>query len=255
MEARENPVNRALTERDVASLLARYDVHAGCLDAAPYQVAFVHRSYRGRSRDDAPAGCVPLQPADYERLENLGDAVVRLAATDYLHERYPGESESFVSQLRQKVESGANLAELSKAAGLNRWVLLSAQAEASGARDRPCVCEDVLEAFAAVLFRVQGYPVARAWFTNVVQEHLDLASQIYSLRCSKDRLVRRCAERHGFRPAVLTSRDPTGAEYKCVVLDADGLQIAEAVAGSAREAETAACQAAWDNLLRDPQIT
>jgi len=249
MEPRENPVNRAISERDVASLLSRYGVTAGCLDAAPYQVAFVHRSYRGRSASDAPRDVVPLQPCDYERLENLGDSVLHLAVTDYLHDRYPGESEAFVSQLRMKVVSGSVLSKLAFAAGLNRWTLLSAGAEAERARERPCVAEDVMEAFLAVLFRVHGYPVAREWFVNVLQEHLDLASLIFSLRCSKDRLVRQCSDRHGFRPAIRTVRGQDG-DWVCTVTDADGAPLAEARCASAREAELAACQAAWDALVR-----
>lgn len=247
---RENPVNRAISERDVASLLARYGADVGCMDAAPYQVAFVHRSYRGRSGDDAPMGCVPLQPVDYERLENLGDSVLLLVVTDYLHDRYPGESESFVSQLRMKIVSGAVLSKLAFAAGLNRWTLLSSNAELERARERPAVAEDVMEAFMAVVFKIHGYPTARAWFVGVIQEHLDLASLIYSLRCSKDRLVRQCVDRHGFRPNIKTAASRDAAEgWTCVVSDDHGDVVAQSTGTSAREAEVLACQAAWDALV------
>lgn len=245
--ARENAVNRVISERDVASLLARYGADVGCMDAAPYQVAFVHRSYCGRSSSDAPQGCVPLQPVHYERLENLGDSVLLLIVTDYLHDRYPGESEAFVSQLRMKVVSGAVLSKLAFAAGLNRWTLLSAQAELERARERPCIAEDVMEAFIAVIFKTHGYPTARAWFVNVVQEHLDLASLIFSLRCSKDRLVRQCVDRHGFRPTIKTAACLDG--WTCVVSDDTGATVAQSVGTSAREAEVLACQLAWDALV------
>jgi ribonuclease-3 len=248
-QPRYNAFNRAVTERDVACLLTRYGVSASCLDASIFQNAFVHRSYRGSLNAEAPAGCMPLQPADYERLENLGDAVVQLAVTDYLHERYPDESEAFISQLRSKVVSGSVLAELSFSVGLTRWVLLSAQAEADRARDRPCVAEDIFESFVAAVFKVHGYEAAKAWVVGVVHEHLDIPSLIFSLRCSKDRLVRFCADRHGFRPVIKTT-SAHGTEASCRVLDSDGRLLAESTGDTARQAELSACQLAWEALVR-----
>ena len=231
MESKYNPVNRAVTDRDITFVLNRYGLAATCLDASLFQNAFVHRSYRGQNAVDVPAGCVPLQSANYERLENLGDSVAHLAVTDYLHERYPDESEAFISQLRMKIVSGVVLAELSFAVGLQRWVLLSAQAEADRARERPCVAEDVFEAFVAAVFRTYGYPGAKAWIVGVVQEHLDLSSLIFSLRCSKDRLVRFCADRFGYRPDIRTVN--SCGVWTCRVRDSDGAEIGtgEAIKG------------------------
>lgn len=248
MDAKYNPVNRAVTERDVTFLLNRYGLAVTCLDVSLFQNAFVHRSYRGHNSVDIPDGCVPLQNADYERLENLGDSVAHLAVTDYLHERYPEESEAFISQLRMKIVSGVVLANLSFAVGLQRWVLLSAQAEADRARERPCVAEDVFEAFVAAVFRTYGYPGAKAWIVGVVQEHLDLSSLIFSLRCSKDRLVRFCADRFGYRPEIKTTH--ASGVWTCRVRDNGSAEIGFGEADNARQAELEACQMAWDALVK-----
>lgn len=248
MDSKYNAVNRAVTERDITFVLNRYGLSATCLDAALFQNAFVHRSYRGHNDVDIPSGCVPLQGADYERLENLGDSVAHLAVTDYLHERYPDESEAFISQLRMKMVSGVVLADLSFAVGLQRWVLLSAQAEADRARERPCVAEDVFESFVAAIFRTYGYSAAKAWIVGVVQEHLDISNLIFSLRCSKDRLVRFCADRFGYRPEIKTTND--SGVWTCRVRDIDGAEIGAGDADTARQAELQACQRAWDALVR-----
>lgn len=248
MESKYNPVNRAVTERDITFVLNRYGLAVTCLDVSLFQNAFVHRSYRGHNAVDIPAGCVPLQGADYERLENLGDSVAHLAVTDYLHERYPDESEAFISQLRMKIVSGVVLADLSFAVGLQRWTLLSAQAEADRARERPCVAEDVFEAFVAAVFRTYGYDLAKAWIVGVVQEHLDISSLIFSLRCSKDRLVRFCADRFGYRPHIKTTN--AAGLWTCKVHDDDGVELASGQADTARQAELDACQLAWDALVK-----
>ena len=247
---RHNSVNRPLTEKDVGGILMRYGVNASVLDARVYQNAMVHRSYRGHdvAPESRPENCMPLQPADYERLEHLGDAVVGLAVTDYLHERYPGESEGFITQLRMQIVSGVILSKMSFAVGLNRWVLLSAQAEADRARERPCVAEDVFEAFVAAVFKCCGYDTARAWVVGVLHEHLDIAALIFSLRCTKDRLIRSCSDRFGFRPSIHTAR--ADGQFVCTVQDAAGAALASACGPSPREAELSACQSAWEALLR-----
>ena len=249
--SRLNPVNRVLTELDIDSILSRYRVNYRCLDATPFVVATTHRSYRSSSASADNTGqgkCVPLQPNDYERLEHLGDSVVELIVTDYLHERYPRENEGFLSKLRVKIVSGVFLGKLGHAVGLNRWVLLSAQSEAS--RNSQCIAEDVLEAFCGALFKAAGYEVARAWLVNVIEEHLDIAEVISHLRCSKDRLVQLCMRTLGFRPTIKIHKDPAFDKTCCtaVVTDDHDNVIGQAVAATAKEAEIEACLDAWDRL-------
>lgn len=249
MQDRYNTVNRAICERDVDSLLARYNVTWKCLDASIFVVATTHKSYKGKNGPDCPKGCVPLQEKDYERLEHLGDSVVELIVTDYLHQRYPDERESFLTKLRMKIVSGVTLAKLSLSTGLPRWVLLSSQAEMDRSRTKPCIAEDVIEAFCGALFTVAGYPAARAWLVGVMEEHLDLASVISQLRCSKDRLIQHCMRLYGYRPKI-TVHKVRDSLFNAQVNDEAGTLIGSSVASSSKEAEIEACQVAWEFLLQ-----
>lgn len=249
MQDRYNPVNRAICERDVDSLLARYNVTWKCLDASIFVVATTHKSYKGKNNDDCPKGCVPLQDKDYERLEHLGDSVVELIVTDYLHQRYPDEREAFLTKLRMKIVCGVTLSKLSLSTGLNRWVLLSAQAEIDRARTKPCVAEDIIESFCGALFTVAGYPAARAWLVGVMEEHLDLASVISQLRCSKDRLIQHCLRLYGYRPKIVIHKIKDSL-YNAQVIDQSGTLIGNSVSSSSKEGESEACQAAWEYLLQ-----
>ena len=190
-----------------------------------------------------------MQNKDYERLEHLGDAVVELIVTDYLHQRYPDESESFLTKLRMKIVSGVTLAKLSTSAGLPRWVLLSSQAEAARSRTKACIAEDVVEAFCGALFTAAGYQHARAWLVGVMEEHLDLASVISQLRCSKDRLMQHCMRLHGYRPKI-TVHKVGESTFDAEFTDDAGTLIGSSVASSSKEAEIEACQVAWEHLLR-----
>ena len=177
----------------------------------------------------------------------MSSLLLQLVVTDYLYDRYPGESEAFLTQLRQHVVSGVVLADLSGAVGLPRWALLSAPSEAARARERVCVAEDIFEAFLAAIFKVHGFEAAKKWLVGVMHEHLDLPALIYTLRCSKDRLVRFCADRYGFRPRIATEK--RGDAHCCAVHDADGAVVAECTAETARQAELDACQLAWERIV------
>lgn len=249
MESKYNSVNRAVNERDVTFILNRYGLSVTCLDSTIFQNSFVHRTYRGHNSIEVPDGCMPLQMADYERLQNLGDSGAHLVVSDYLHERYPDESEAFISQLRMKIVSGAVLSNLSFAVGVPRFVLMLAQAEADRARERPCVAEDVFEAFVAAIFRTYGYSGAKAWMVGVIQEHLDISNLIFSLRCSKDRLVRFCVDRLGYKPKIKTTSLAKG--WMCMVYDNDDVQIASGSSDTSRQAELKACQLAWETLCKN----
>jgi len=248
MLTKHNPTNKALTERDVDHLLSRYGLAVRCLDAEPFVRATTHSSYRGT--DDVhgtPEGCLPLQPADYERMEHLGDAVVELGVTDYLHHRYPRENEAFLTQLRMKIVSGAVLSTLCARTGLNQWIIVSASVDAERGRERPCIMEDVFEAFCAAVFEAFGYPAARAWIVGVLEEHLDFADLISNLRCSKDRLFRHCQAVLGYRPRI-TSRKLEDGSVEADVCDSAGASLGTGSGLTVREAEIQACQAAWDVL-------
>lgn len=243
-----NPSNKALSERDVDHLLSRYGVAVHCLDSEPFVLATTHKSYRGVP-EECREGCMPLQKGDYERLEHLGDSVVELAVTHYLHQRYFKENEAFLTQLRMKIVSGTTLASLCAATGLNRWIIVSAQADAERARERVCIMEDVFEAFCGALFLTMGYPAAHAWISGVMEEHLDFGNLIVNLRCTKDRLVRHCQRVLGYKPRIMTCKEQDGT-FGCQVLDADGTLLGQGNAKTLKEAEVQACQYAWEEIVQ-----
>ena len=55
-----------------------------------YKIAFTHSSY----------ATVHGLKYDYERLEFLGDAVLKMAASKYLFEKYPEYNEGFLTKIR-----------------------------------------------------------------------------------------------------------------------------------------------------------
>jgi len=88
---------------------------------------------------------------NYEQLEFIGDAVVRLAATEFLVQAYPHLSEGELSAVRAILVSDRTLAQLADQYGLARSLLVAASAAGDQA-GRESRLADALEAVLAALY-------------------------------------------------------------------------------------------------------
>ncbi len=90
-------------------------------------------------------------PENYERLEFLGDAVLKLAVSSMLYEEYPEFNEGKLSKIRSFLVADNLLAKLSFDLGLNKFLILSKSEEKCGGRKRvsnnACAFEALLGAF------------------------------------------------------------------------------------------------------------
>lgn len=72
------------------------------------------------------ATCSPEH--NYEQLEFVGDAVIRLAAAKYLFESFPDASEGELSAIRSVLVSDRTLAQIAERYGLSRYLRVGASA-------------------------------------------------------------------------------------------------------------------------------
>jgi ribonuclease-3 len=66
--------------------------------------------------------------ANYERLEFLGDAVVRLTTAEFLFATYPYANEGEMAAIRSALVSDRTLAQIADSYGLERYLIISASA-------------------------------------------------------------------------------------------------------------------------------
>lgn len=87
----------------------------------------------------------------YERLEFLGDSLLKLVASEILYKMYPDYDEGKLSKIRSFLVSDNTLAEISISLGLNSFLRLGEGEEKSGGRVRvsnnACMFEALLGAF------------------------------------------------------------------------------------------------------------
>jgi ribonuclease III len=73
---------------------------------------------------------------NYERLEYLGDAVLKLVVSEYLFDRFPDYREGELTKIRAVVVSDAKLAEVAKAISLGDYIIFGASEAKSGGKKK-----------------------------------------------------------------------------------------------------------------------
>lgn len=81
-----------------------------------------------------------------QRLEFLGDAILKLAISQILYEKFPLDDEGRLSQIRAFVVSDELLAQVSENLGLGQFIIMSSDEEKNGGRTRLTILADGLEA-------------------------------------------------------------------------------------------------------------
>lgn len=112
---------------------------------------------------------------NYERLEFLGDAIIKPIISIYLVERYPYENEGFLSTLRTKIESTHTLSHFFECLGLQDYILLSQSVEQENGRNNIHILEDCFEAFIGALFKyAQLNGITYGDIMNIIQKLVNI---------------------------------------------------------------------------------
>jgi ribonuclease-3 len=145
-------VTKLSTLERIEALQRKLDVQLR--DSALALAAVTHKSYTNEHKD---AGT-----PDNERLEFLGDAVVDLAISTRLMERFPNATEGELSKMRALLVSEEGLARVAREVGLGELLLLGRGEELTGGREKSSVLADALEAVIGAVYQCEGFAQAMA---------------------------------------------------------------------------------------------
>lgn len=99
--------------------------------------ALTHKSYSKEVRNGSPL--------DNERLEFLGDAVLKIVVSTYLYNKFPEQHEGYLTKMRASVISDATLAEVGNKQNLGKYMLLSNNEIANGGAQRKSNVANAME--------------------------------------------------------------------------------------------------------------
>ncbi|HBB33671.1 MAG TPA: ribonuclease III [Cyanobacteria bacterium UBA8803] len=100
---------------------------------------------------------------NYEQLEFIGDAVVRMAASELLFEIYPNSSVGEFAAIRSVLVSDRILAEVAKSYGLERYLLVSNSAAADTAGETSRLADAFEAMLGALYLSTHTLELIRSW--------------------------------------------------------------------------------------------
>jgi ribonuclease-3 len=231
-------------DRTIEELERRLGVSVSNPDLA--LAALTHKSFVNEHRGE------PLQ--DNERLEFLGDAVLDLAVSHRLMERFPGAREGELSKIRAAVVDEPGLALIARELELGALLRLGRGEELTGGREKNSLLADALEAVVAALYlggglepvlalidRFLGHAFARAAAGTLDR---DYKTQLQELAQSRMRAAPR------YR--VIGEQGPDHSKTFEVELEIGGEVIARGMGRSKKDAEQAAAKLALEALRPPP---
>jgi ribonuclease-3 len=190
--------------------------------------AFVHSSYFNEN---------PTSVAGHnERLEFYGDAVIGLAVSRLLFDRYPDEDEGFLTARRAALVNRDALAVVALDLGLDRHLLLGRGETDAGGATRPSVLAACFEALAGALSLSEGNEVTEAVLMRLFEPRLETLNDVDGPpKSAKSRLQEWMQRHQGTKPVyrvVSTDGPPHDQQFEVEVRVDD---IAGRGVGSSRQ--------------------
>ncbi len=128
-----------------------------------YKLAFLHKS----ASQDVRKGI----KVSNERLEYLGDTILSSVIADFLFKKYPYNDEGFLTEMRSKIVSRANLNKLSHKMGLSKLI----QKDKESNNQYRSIEGDTFEALIGAIYLDKGYNFTqKVIIKRIMQVHIDI---------------------------------------------------------------------------------
>ncbi len=199
--------------------------------------ALTHRSYLNEHRG---AG------AHNERLEFLGDAVLELAVTHFLFNKFPEKPEGDLTAYRAALVNTYSLADTAKGLGLNEVLLLSKGEAKDTGRARDIILANAFEALLGAIYLDQGYAAAEVFVATHLYTKIDEVIATRAYQDAKSSFQEAAQEKRSITPTyrTLSEEGPDHDKHFTVGVFLGDEEIARGVGKAKQEAEQAAAQAA-----------
>lgn len=230
-------------EDPVAALAARLGVPLP--DVPTSLAALTHKSYVNEHRDEGGL-------RDNERLEFLGDAVIDLAVSHRLMERFPGAREGELSKMRAAVVDEQGLSEMARALDLGALLRLGRGEELTGGRRKASLLADAMEAVIAAVYLASGLEAVLAVVDRFLGEAFARAAAGTLDRDFKTQLQELAQNRLRATPRyrVVAEHGPDHSKTFEVETDLRGEVVGRGAGRSKKDAEQAAARLALEGLAR-----
>lgn len=150
-------------------------------DRALLQQAMTHSSFTNEQKIN--------KAQNYERLEFLGDAVLELAASEFLFREYPEVPEGELTKQRASMVCEPSLAFCARDLELGSFIRLGKGEESTGGRNRDSITSDAMEALIGAIYLDGGMAEARSFIDRFVLSDLEDKQLFYDSKSNLQELV------------------------------------------------------------------
>lgn len=202
--------------------------------------ALTHRSYLNENR--------AISASHNERLEFLGDAVLELAATRFLFDRFPQKPEGDLTAYRAALVNTVSIAGVAEQLGVNDMLLLSKGEAKDTGRARQIILANAFEAILGAVYLDQGYEAAEAFLKKHLFPRIDEVIETRAYQDAKSRFQEIAQEKKSITPSyrTLAEEGPDHDRLFTAAVYVGEREIATGTGKSKQEAEQSAAQAALD---------
>jgi len=192
---------------------------------------------------------------DNERLEFLGDAVLKLIVSDFLFKRFPKSNEGDLTKIRAKIVSDKNLFVIAQKLNLGDYILFSQGEKQTGGSEKQSNLANAFEALLGAYYWDQGLESVQHFLHLILEEQFDSLIQMESLEDYKTKLQEMLQRQHLLLPTYTITR-LIGPEHDCTFeveaeIEWQGKTIKYLGSGrSKKNAEQAAAKGILDQLIR-----
>lgn len=202
--------------------------------------ALTHRSYL----NEDPNWPIPHN----ERLEFLGDAVLELAVTEELYERFPEQPEGQLTVLRAALVNYQILGRIAAGFNLDKAMFMSRGERGDNARAKEVILANAFEALVGAMYLDQGFAAAQKFTKNILMVHLDEIVENKSYKDAKSALQELIQEKLRVTPTYETLEEtgPAHDRQFRIGVRFGGKVVAEGIGASKQEAELEAAKKALE---------
>lgn len=231
-----------------------------------FELALTHRSYANENPSENPR-----TPADNERLEFLGDAVLGFVVAEMLYSMYPTINEAQLTHLRSRLVDEKQLGQLGAELGLGKLMRLGKGTAKDGGRNNPSLLNDTFEATLGAYFLDAGIEPVRQYILQIFHPlarqlvnksgsaasgmEQDIVTPQATFIDSKNRLQQWALAHHQTKPTyqIIAESGPDHAKEFTAQVLIQGKVYGRGRDRRKQEAEKRAAEAAWMKVSQHQQ--
>lgn len=194
-----------------------------------------------------------LELENNERLEFLGDAVLELAVSHILMDRFAQAEEGTLSRYRAALVDETGLYQVAMAIGLGKYIFLGKGEELSGGREKPSILADAMEALIGAVYIDGGFDQAKRVIIKLFSSRIEDLGNKDMIHDFKSLLQELTQQRYKTIPAyrLVEEWGPPHDKVFRVSLAIRGEVVAHGEGKSKKEAEQRAAKVAYMKMRKE----